>query len=270
MRIHVLSDLHLEFGPIDLPKVEADLVVLAGDIHVKLNGIRWIRDNLPDTPVIYLAGNHEYYGDKLPRLLDKIREEAAESNIHLLENESIEFGGFRFFGATLWTDMELFGDHHVGSLEALQMNDYKRIRKTPSYRKLRPVDTRALHHETVRHIASFLESGDPRRSVVITHHAPSIRSLPERRRKEIISCAYASHLDQFIEEHSPLLWIHGHIHHSQDYRISRTRILSNPRAYVDDPNPRFDPGLVIDLVREQQATEQVAAAQPATTPRVGN
>ena len=57
MRIHVLSDLHLEFGPIDLPKVEADLVVLAGDIHVKLNGIRWIRDNLPETPVIYVAGS---------------------------------------------------------------------------------------------------------------------------------------------------------------------------------------------------------------------
>jgi Icc-related predicted phosphoesterase len=255
MRIRVLSDLHLEFGPIVLPKVEADLVVLAGDIHVKLNGIRWIRDNFPETPVIYLAGNHEYYGEKLPRLLDKIREEAAGSNIHLLENETIEVGGFRFFGATLWTDMELFGDSQAGSLEALQMNDYKKIRKTPSYRKLRPVDTRALHHESVRHIERFLATGDPRRSVVITHHAPSIRSLPERRRKEAISCAYASHLDQFIEAHSPLLWIHGHIHHSQDYQIGRTRVLSNPRAYIDDPNLGFDPALVVDLVREQQKTQ---------------
>lgn len=252
MRIRVLSDLHLEFGPIDLPKVEADLVVFAGDIHVKLNGIRWIRGNFPDTPVIYLAGNHEYYGEKLPRLLDKIRDEAAGSNVHLLENDSIEIGGFRFFGATLWTDMELFGDHHVGSLEALQMNDYKRIRRTPSYGKLRPVDTRALHYETVRHIEGFLKAGDPRRSVVVTHHAPSMRSLPERRRTELISCAYASHLDSLIEEHDPLLWIHGHIHHSQDYRIGRTRILSNPRAYVDDPNPGFDPELVIDLDREHQ------------------
>ena len=132
------------------------------------------------------------------------------------------------------------------------MNDYKKIRKTPSYRKLRPVDTRALHHESVHHIERFLATGDPRRSVVITHHAPSIRSLPERRRQEGFSCAYASRLDPFIEAHSPLLWIHGHIHHSQDYQIGRTRVLSNPRAYVDDPNPGFDPGLVVDLVREQQ------------------
>lgn len=249
MRIHVLSDLHLEFGPIDLPKVEADLVVLAGDVHVKLNGIRWIRDTFPEIPVIYVAGNHEFYGEKFPRLFEKIREEAVGSNVHVLENESIEIGGFRFFGATLWTDLELFGDPQVGALEALQMNDYKRIRMAPSYRKLRPVDTRAWHRETVRHVGSFLAAGDPRKSVVITHHAPSIRSLPERHRKEIISCAYASHLDPLIEEHSPLLWIHGHIHQTQDYRIGETRILSNPRAYIGDPNPGFDPTLVVDLVR---------------------
>ena len=199
MRIQVLSDLHLEFGPIDLPKIEADLVVLAGDVHVKLNGIRWIRDNFSSTPVIYLAGNHEYYGEKHPRLLEKIREEAKGTNIHLLENESLELGGYRFFGATLWTDMALHGDYHIGFGEALRMNDYKRIRKTPSYRKMRPVDTRALHMETVRHLEKFMESGDPRESVVITHHAPSLRSLPERRRDEPISCAYASHLDSFIE-----------------------------------------------------------------------
>jgi predicted phosphohydrolase len=250
MRIHVLSDLHLEFGPIQLPAVDADLVILAGDVHIKLNGIRWIRENIPDTPVIYLVGNHEYYGEKLPRLLDKIREEAAGTNIHLLENESIEFGEFRFFGATLWTDMELHGDHHVGCLEAMQMNDYKLIRRSPDFRKLRPIDTRALHHASVRHIEAFLKSGDPRRLVVITHHAPTILSLPEHRRTEIISCAYASRLDSLIEVHEPLLWIHGHIHHSQDYRLARTRILSNPRAYIDDPNLSFNPSLIVDLEDE--------------------
>lgn len=252
MRIHILSDLHIEFGDFYFPKTNADLVVLAGDIHVKLNGIRWIRKAIPDTPVIYLAGNHEYYGEKIPRLLEKIREEADGTNVHLLENDSFEMGGFSFFGGTLWTDMELHGDHHVGSLEALQMNDYKRIRKTPSFRKLRPVDTRAIHYDTLKAITQFLESGDPGRSVVISHHAPSIRSLPEHRRAEIISCAYASHLDSLIEQRQPLLWIHGHIHHSQDYRIGMTRILSNPRAYVDEPNPAFDPGLVIDLDHENK------------------
>ena len=235
------------FGPFHLSEVEADLVILAGDVHTKLNGIRWIRDNIPKTPVIYLAGNHEYYGEKLPRLLDKIRKEAAGTNVHLLENESIELGGFRFFGATLWTDMGLHGDHHIGCLEALQMNDYKRIRSSLDYRKLRPVDTRVMHYASVHQIEQFLKSGNSRRSVVITHHAPTILSLPEHRRTELISCAYASHLDSLIEAHEPLLWIHGHIHHSQDYRLARTRILSNPRAYINDPNPNFNSSLIIDL-----------------------
>lgn len=255
MRVRILSDLHLEFGPIQLPKIEADLVILAGDIHTKLNGIRWIQEHISDTPVLYLAGNHEYYGEKLPRLLDKIRNETRGSHIHFLENDSIEFGGFRFFGATLWTDMNLFGDHHTGSEEALQMNDYKRIRKSPEYRKLRPADTRALHHTSIQHIKQSLKQGDPRRSIVITHHAPSLRSLPEHRKKQLISCAYASNLDAFIEAHEPLMWIHGHIHHSQDYRIARTRILSNPRAYIDDQNPHFNPNFVVDLADEYRACD---------------
>lgn len=75
-------------------------------------------------------------------------------------------------------------------------------------------------------------------------------SLPEHRRSESISCAYASHLDAFIEEYEPLLWIHGHIHHSQDYVIGKTRVLSNPRAYVDEPNVLFEPQLVVDLDAE--------------------
>ena len=89
--------------------------------------------------------------------------------------------------------------------------------------------------------------GDPQRSVVVTHHAPSILSLPAHRRSQPLSCAYASHLDDFIRLHSPLLWIHGHIHHSQDYRIGTTRVLANPHGYIDEPNPAFDPLLMVEL-----------------------
>jgi hypothetical protein len=60
MRISILSDLHLEFGPFTLPEVEADAVVLAGDVHVGVKGIAWCREQFPDTPVIYVPGNHEY------------------------------------------------------------------------------------------------------------------------------------------------------------------------------------------------------------------
>jgi len=247
MKIHLISDLHLEFGPIEIPRPEADLVILAGDIHIKRNGLAWIRRTFPDRPVIYIAGNHEFYGGKFPRLVDKLKEETAGSHIHVLENDTVEVGGYRFFGATLWTDMNLFGDPGVGSIDALVMNDYRRVRHSATYRKLRPQDTCLRHAVSVRAIETFLAGGDPDKSVVVTHHAPSILSLPARRQTDPLSCAYASHLDDLIVRTRPLLWVHGHIHHSQDYRIGQTRIISNPRAYPDKPNGDFDPALIIDL-----------------------
>ncbi len=249
MRIQVLSDLHQEFGEIDVPSVECDAVVLAGDVGTKTNGLKWIRRRFPDVPVIYLCGNHEFYGEKLPHLSDRLRREAQGTNIHFLDDDTVTIGGIHFFGATLWADMALFGDWTEGAAEAgAVMNDYKRVRNSAdSYRHLTPRDTRMLHLRSLERMRQFFLSHEAENSVIVTHHAPSIRSLPERRRTELVSCAYASNLDGFIEEHQPQLWIHGHIHHSNDYSIGGTRILSNPRAYPDDPNPNFVPDLVVPV-----------------------
>lgn len=108
-------------------------------------------------------------------------------------------------------------------------------------------DTRTLHLRSVEAMREFLESHAAERTVVVTHHAPSMLSLPEHRRSKLLSCAYASHLDDFILKHEPLLWIHGHIHHSNDYHIGQTRVVANPRAYPDGPNEDFDSVLVLDL-----------------------
>jgi predicted phosphodiesterase len=58
VKLLILSDLHIEFGDFKIPNVDADLVILAGDIHVKDKGLKWIiRQNLK-IPVIYVLGNH--------------------------------------------------------------------------------------------------------------------------------------------------------------------------------------------------------------------
>jgi Icc-related predicted phosphoesterase len=249
MRVRILSDLHQEFGEVDVPDVACDLVILAGDVSTKLNGLKWIQRRFAGLPVIYLCGNHEYYGDKLPSITDKLRVECEGTNIHFLENDAVEIGGYWFFGCTLWTDMALHGDWQAGAGEAGSiMNDYKRVRNSANgYRQLTPQDTRALHLRSLEAMRTVMGEHDARRTVIVTHHAPSMLSLPDHRRSELISCAYASHLDDFILENEPLLWIHGHIHHSNDYQIGRTRIVANPRAYPDGPNPGFTPDLVMDL-----------------------
>ncbi len=252
MRLHILSDLHQEFGELDIPSVECDCVILAGDVSTKHNGLRWIQKRFRNVPVIYLCGNHEFYGDKLPKLTDRLREETRGSNIHFLENDSVTIGGFYFFGCTLWTDMALMGDWKVGVEEArLTMNDYKRVRNSAqNYKRLSPRDTRSLHLNSLEAMRQFFATHDAKNSVIVTHHAPSILSLPEKRRTELISCAYASHLDDFILEHQPRLWVHGHIHHSNDYHIGKTRVLANPRAYPDNPNPDFKSDLLIEVGTE--------------------
>ena len=107
MRLHILADLHLEFGPVDVPTTEADVVVLAGDIHIGSMGLEWAKSQFGDKPMIYVLGNHEFYRHALPELTERLEDETRGSHIQLLENRAIEFGGFTFLGCTLRTDFAL-------------------------------------------------------------------------------------------------------------------------------------------------------------------
>ena len=58
-----MSDLHLEFGPLDAdPDNEGiDVLILAGDITIK-HRVEWINEQASRFEhVIYVTGNHEYY-----------------------------------------------------------------------------------------------------------------------------------------------------------------------------------------------------------------
>lgn len=251
MRIRILSDLHREFGHATLPHVEADAVVLAGDIDKGARGVAWARQAFPGIPVLYVAGNHEYYGDRIGRLLEKLREAAAGSNVRILENDTATLDGVRFFGATLWTDFCLCNDRLSAFAAAADrltgMNDYRKIRRRDTTR-LEPHDTAQLHAESRLALTRFLVGSDLSRSVVITHHAPSLQSLPPARRTHSISAAYASDLDALIQAHAPALWIHGHIHTPCDYRIGGTRILCNAHGYITkEARPGFRPDLVVEI-----------------------
>ena len=101
MRLHILSDLHLEFEPFTPPAVGADAVILAGDVSTGRNGLKWALKNFADLPVIYVLGNHEFYGQKLQKLIAELKEMAQGTNVHLLENESCTIGEVTFLGDSL-------------------------------------------------------------------------------------------------------------------------------------------------------------------------
>ena len=247
MRIQILSDLHNEFKVLPGFKEEADVTVLAGDIDLGEKGFAWARSAFPSHPVIYIAGNHEYYGHGIPSLTTKLLEKKDPGTVRFLECTAVTVLGVRFLGCTLWSDFGIAGDP-AGSMDAssARMNDYRKIRVSPRYRRFRPSDGAMRYSASLRWLEAEVVK-DPARTVVVTHHAPSIRSLNPTFSSDPVNGAYASDLEGFIARTQPALWIHGHTHFCVDYMIDNTRVVSNQRGYPHMPVPGFDPGLVLDI-----------------------
>lgn len=248
MRIQVLSDLHREVEAFDYVASDADVVVFAGDIDNKLRGLRWIQSLNIGRPVIYVPGNHEYYGDTYQKLNRKLIAETEGTNIHVLVERAVKILDVTFHGATLWTDFSMFGDPvRDGQKCQVRMNDYRYIRREPTYSKMRSIDIFNIHKEALAWLDTSLLSSNTDRNFVITHHAPSITSIPIEDRYDFMSAAYASDLNEFIKRHEPQLWIHGHLHRSLDYSIGSTRIVCNAKGHHRRFNPMFDPKFVLNL-----------------------
>jgi len=256
-RIRIMSDLHLEFGPLTLSKAGEDVLVLAGDIDLRAKGAKWAvkQSEILDVPVVMIAGNHEFYlgerdrGDmrSVYQDLHEVAEKSA-GKLTFLQNEAAVVAGVRFIGATLWTDFNLHGDRALGMKAAWQgMTDYTDIRLRRD-KQLTPNDTLSEHWVSREFIASELAKKVPEPVVVVTHHAPSSRSIDRIFWGSLLNAAFASNMDEFIAGNCAALWVHGHMHNSSDYVIGGTRVCVNPRGYVGhELNPEFRADHVIDV-----------------------
>jgi Icc-related predicted phosphoesterase len=262
MKILALSDLHLEtaaFEPEPDAVGAADVVVLAGDIHPADDGIRWARKTFPDKPIVYVAGNHELYGEDFDQGMDALRKTGNKHDVHFLENDAVIIAGVRFLGCTLWTDFEFFGKEQAPKMMAHAQNnnlDYKAIYgiRHGFGKKLSVEMTLERHLVSRAWLESELAKADPVKTVVVTHHLPHRNSTLPKYASNWMTGAYGSHLPEDLMLHAGL-WIHGHTHDSANYRISDhqryVRVVCNPRGISrgwpgrDAENPRFDPGLLI-------------------------
>lgn len=256
MRAWIFSDLHLETDPefafADVPR--ADVCICAGDV---MDGgvsatIQWLGKVVaPKMPVVLVAGNHEYYRSSIREGLAMARELAqCAEGVFLLEGDAAIIGGYRFIGTTLWTDFSLHGDARLAMAIARdELNDFKRIKlsKTP-YKRFGPQDSRSLHRQATEEIDNIHLSLVDLPTVIVSHHAPSLLSVPEVLRDDSLTPAFASHLESRILAYQPILWVHGHIHHPCDYIVGKTRVICNPLGYPGEPcRQTFNPRMVIDL-----------------------
>ena len=129
--------------------------------------------------------------------------------------------------------------------------DHECIRCAPESR-FTPPQAQALHREAVAWLASKLAKPHDGKTVVVTHHLPSMQSVAERFKASPLSAAFASNLDHLVERAD--LWIHGHTHDNFDYRLGKCRVVCNPRGYVREryertevENKTFKPELVVEL-----------------------
>jgi predicted phosphodiesterase len=250
LRLHVLSDLHLEHAPFAPPQVEADVVVLGGDTAPGTAGVEWAQREFDGRPVLYVAGNHEFYGNDLPGLTGRMRSAATDSGVHVLENDEVVIDGVRFLGCSLWSDFDFAGpENRASSMRVAEriVNDYKEIRSSELDRPLRAQDTRTLHLTSRAWLEERLATPHPGPTVVITHHAPLIRERPDNRVLAAIGGAFASDLSDLMAGAAVDLWVFGHIHRSVDTTVNGTRVLSNQRGYPREPVEGFDPKLVVEI-----------------------
>jgi Icc-related predicted phosphoesterase len=302
MKIAVCSDLHLEFGDIDLKNTEnADVLILGGDICVAadigkpdpnnfMEGARsnritdfFKRCSFQFPHVIYIMGNHEHYhgdfatsGNKIKSLL----ESNMLSNVYLLDKGVKKIDDVTFIGGTLWTDMNKEDSLTLFHISRM-MNDFRCVensnrmleRKVPIYelnpdytedgknggkyatkegggyieigykRKsepshFSPEDAVEDHKKMFGFIQSVIEGRTDEKFVVVGHHAPSRKSThPRYASEELMNGGYSSSLDEYIMDHPQIkLWTHGHTHEDFDYMIGDTRIVCNPRGYINYEN----------------------------------
>lgn len=271
MRLLVLSDLHLEVAPLDLPDPGPfDVALLAGDIAnpgTQVPG--WVRASpvlRRARAVLWVPGNHEYFDTEIGAQHAAMRAAAdalRSPPLHLLDGASVVIDGVRFVGCTLWTDFGLRIDTPQGArcdrtraveVARRTMVDYRAIRRLGDDglpRRLQPEDTLAFHAAQRAWLLRQLQQPFDGPTVVVTHHGPHRGSLAPRYAADWVSAAYLSELPAAFFE-TPALWVHGHTHTRQDHRVGRCRVLCNPRGYQPKGWPRpenadFDAALVVEV-----------------------
>ena len=236
MKIQLASDLHLEFLQREFPGERlispaygVDLLVLAGDIGNGTQAIDLFQDW--PVPVLFLAGNHEFYGHSIQQMRVDLRQAASGTSITFLDNDSVDFGGVRFLGTTLWTDYRLELNRTQRQLmekAELSINDHNRI--VCQEGRFTAAKALAEHELSRAWLDRELNRPSDGKTVVITHHGVHPLSVHPRYAGNPVNAAFVSNLTELLPKAD--LWLHGHVHDSFDYKVGGCRVVANPLGYA--------------------------------------
>ncbi|MCC5797632.1 MAG: metallophosphoesterase [Methylophaga sp.] len=241
MRIQIASDLHLfHEKTYDFPCIDSDVLVLAGDIAPGSRSINFAQKiaDKHEKPVLFVAGNHEYYFNNFEQLHESFKNFSDKSdNVFFLDCDSFEYQGVRFLGATLWTDYSLGGQFQLSDVmdaATYFINDHVYI-KAGLKGNFTPNDAINEHNKARAFLNAELTKPYDGKTVVITHHAPSLKCVHPNFGINLISGAFMSDCDQLVEKAD--LWVFGHTHANVDMYIGKCRLVSNQHGYSNEKMP---------------------------------
>jgi Icc-related predicted phosphoesterase len=262
MKIALVSDVHLEFGDLDFDNDSgADVLILGGDICIANDmaqrdpyntmGEQYRSNRFHDffqrcsdrfPHVIFIVGNHEHYHGDFAKTVPHFKDVLGYlPNLHILEKETFVLDDITFIGGTLWTDMNRRDNRTLHDISRM-MNDFRCVdnsAKTDHMRgwpgRFTTTDAADDHDAMVAFIDQTIAANPAGRYVVVGHHSPSrLSTHPKYEHQFIMNGGYSSSLDDFIQDRPQIkLWTHGHTHEDFDYQIGSTRILCNPRGYIN-------------------------------------
>lgn len=253
MKISYLSDLHYEFQPLyDFTKDEGgDVLILAGDINtadmMRLNRtdksartsrrhMELLKKNLADkySKVIYILGNHEHYYFTFEETSMQLRKSFADigfTNVSIMEDDCMIVDDVLFICSTLWSD---FLKEDPVSINACWngMNDYRVIASSADFGTINPQYTLDRHKKSKAFIQQTLQENKEMKTVVVTHHGPTMKSLNAEHSGNALDGAYCSDLSEMILDNPQIkYWVSGHCHTNTEYEVGTTKVVSNCRGY---------------------------------------
>lgn len=250
MRVKILSDLHLNaYDKFQYIPLDEEVCILAGDIAEGSYGVLWAQKNIPENiRVLYVPGNHEYYGHEYFKLNEVFRTlNRMDTHVKVLIDDTETINGVKFVGSTLWTDFNLYGTY------ALSSTHWKHGLNDSRYMKYqdRPIEAQDFINMNAQALSFIRENpGD----VLITHYCPN-RSVHSRYQGDPYTPGFASNIPEDIV--SPFkLHAHGHTHSSFDYISAHylPRVICNPKGYRVENYDEFDPDLIVDIERKEDGT----------------
>ena len=249
MKIRLLSDLHLEGYQYYYEYAGEDIVVLAGDIHTQYRH-RFILDQIPaNVKVLFVAGNHEYYGSTFEGVNDFFYELQAEyTNFYWLHNESIVIDGVNFFGGTMFTDWELYGDtwtaKQFGKNGVADFHWISKIGRDGLKRMWNPEDHLQEFLAFRDRLVQWLEKPAEKR-VVISHFVPHPEGSDEKYKGSALNPYFLCDMTKYMENVN--LWLYGHTHSSKDMMVGNCRLVCNPRGYGEENANGWIKDLVLEI-----------------------